>query len=194
MDGFPKKKNNKWRGSDYSDTRYAIVKWLERELPSVSGDVLIVSAGNWPVPKQLLNKSKVTSIKTFDKKVYGNSKNSVDFIGDVHSMPKEWTNKWDCIINNQAIECYENPFVAMDEMYRVLKQGGTLLIDAPYAYRWFGQGSWDNPDQNKKPVKDYWRITENGWQLLTKKFKDVKIEHSGPNKWSPYTYMVKAKK
>lgn len=192
MDGNPNPKTKKWRNSIFSETRYAVAKWLERELPQVTGDVLIVSAGNWPVPKQLLTNTGVKSIKTFDKKFYGTSKNSVDFHGDVHDMPKEWSSKWDCLINNQSIECYENPLKAVSEMHRVLKPGGVLLIDAPFNYRWFGKGSWTDPKQNKKDVQDYWRITRNGWELLTKDFKDVRIEDSGPNKWDPYCYMIKA--
>jgi len=191
MDGAPNPKSKKWKGNTYSETRFAVIQWLERELPNIKGDVIIVSAGNWEVPKQLLTNTGIKSVKTFDRKVYGNTKNAVDFQGDVHDMPKEWTNKWDCVINNQSIECYENPFKAIDEMHRILKPGGVLLIDAPFNYRWFGMGSWEDPKQNEKVVKDYWRITRDGWELLTKKFKNVRIERSGPNKHDPYTYMIK---
>lgn len=194
MDGNPVPKSKKWGGQLYSETRFAVIQWLEKELPLITGDVLIVSAGNWPVPKQLLKNPGVKSIKTFDQKSYGATKNNVDFAGDVHQMPADWTNKWDCLVNNQSIECYENPFKAMDEMYRVLKPGGCLLIDAPYNYRWFGTGSWDDPKQNAQGVQDYWRISRNGWELLTKKFKNVNIQHSGPNKWDPFCYMIKAVK
>jgi len=192
MDGHPNPKNKKWQGQLYSETRYAVIEWLERELPHITGDVLNISAGNWEVPKKLLTNPGLKSYKTFDQKRYGDTKNTVDFVGNVHEMPSDWTNKWDCIINNQAMECYENPFKAMDEMHRILKPGGVLLIDAPYNYRWFGQGSWTDEKQNRKDVKDYWRITRQGWELLTKKFKDRRIERSGPNKYDPYTYMVKA--
>ncbi len=137
MDGHPNPKNCKWRGQMYSATRYAVIKWLEKELPSISGDVLSVAAGGWPVPKQLLDFKKVKKYTTFDKKFYGDGKNPVDVYGDVHAMPKDWDNKWDCVICNQAIECFKNPFKAISEMHRVLKPGGVLLIDAPYNYRWF---------------------------------------------------------
>lgn len=191
MDGSPIPKSKKWRGQLYSETRYAVIQWLERELPLITGDVLNVSAGNWDVPKKLLTNPGLKSYKTFDMKFYGSTKNAVDFVGDVHNMPADWTNKWDCVINNQAIECYENPFKAMDELYRILKSGGVLLIDAPFNYRWFGKGSWTDEKQNKKDVRDYWRITRNGWELLTKKFRETKIERSDPNEWDPYCYMIK---
>lgn len=192
MDGHPNPKSKKWRGNMYSETRYAVIKWLEVELPKVTGDVLIVSAGNWPVPKQLLTNKGVKSIKTFDERQYGDTKNGVDFEGDVHNMPAEWTNKWDCIINNQSIECYKNPFKAMDEMHRVLKPGGKLLIDAPFAYRWFGDEAWPGKPKKKNRVYDYWRISKDGWEVLTEKFSKTDIDWAGPNVWDPYVYLVTA--
>lgn len=191
MDGHPNPKNCKWRGQMYSETRYAVIKWLERELPKVTGDVLNVAAGGWPIPKMLLTNPKVNSYVTYDQKFYGDGKNRVNVHGDVHAMPDDWTNKWDCIICNQAIECFKDPAGAMSELRRVLKKGGVLFIDAPFNYRWFGEGSF--PGKKPKPyrVYDYWRITRDGWELLTEDFKDVRIERSGPNKWDPYGYMVK---
>lgn len=194
MDGAPNPKTKKWRGQLYSETRYAVIQWLERELPLVIGDVINISAGNWDVPKKLLNMSKVTSYITFDLPTYSGTKNNVNVFGDVHNMPKEWTNKWDYIINSQALECYKDPFKAMGEMYRILKPGGILLLDVPFAYRWFGKGSWYDEKQNKKEVKDYYRFTRDGLELLTKAFKSVKIDRSGPNKYAPYCYMLKAVK
>jgi SAM-dependent methyltransferase len=176
MDGAPNPKTQKWKGNLYSETRYAVIKWLERELPSVTGDVLNIAAGNWPVPRQCLTNPGLKSYETLDKKIYGQSVNRVKHYGDVHAMPAEWTDKWDCLICNQAIECFENPFKAMDEMYRVLKPGGKLYIDSPFNYRWFGVGSWKDPNQG---AADYWRITKDGWKLLTKKFKNTKIEGFG---------------
>lgn len=192
MDGHPIPKNCKWKGQMYSETRYAVIKWLERELPHISGKVLNVAAGGWQVPKQLLDMKKVTEYKTYDQKFYGDGKNTVDKYGDVHSMPPEWTNQWDCVICNQAIECFTNPFKAMAELRRVLKSRGTLLIDAPFNYRWFGESSFPGKKPKKHRVFDYWRITRDGWELLTEDFSSVRIERSGPNKWDPYCYMIKA--
>lgn len=194
MDGDPNPKKCKWRGEMYSETRYAVIKWLEKELPNISGDVLNVAAGGWPVPKQLLDFKKVTKYVTYDQKFYGDGKNPVEVYGDVHSMPKEWTNKWDCVICNQAIECFKNPFKAVSEMRRVLKTGGVLLIDAPFNYRWFGESSFPGKKPKKYRVHDYWRITRDGWELLMSDFRNVRIDRSGPNKWDPYVYMIKGVK
>jgi SAM-dependent methyltransferase len=191
MDGYPNKKSKSWRGNMYSETRYAVIKWLERELPNVTGEVLNVAAGGWPVPKQLLDPKKVTKYTTYDQKFYGDGKNPVDIYGDVHSLPKKWTNKWDCVICNQAIECFKNPFKAMEEMHRVLKIGGVILIDFIFAYRWFGYGSFPGHKPKKHRVYDYWRFTRDGVELLMEDFKNVKIERTGPEKWNAYCYMAK---
>lgn len=192
MDGHPNPKTKNWKGSVYSETRFAVIEWLEKELPKITGDVLNVASGNWPIPRKLLTNSKVKSYVTFDKKHYGKSKNNVNHYGDVHKMPKEWSNKWDCVICNQAIECFENPFLAMSEMKRVLKPGGTLIIDAPFNYRWFGVGAWDDPTQG---AADYWRITKDGWKLLTKGFSSVDIKgFGGTGEHDRYVYCVRAVK
>jgi len=194
MDGFPIQKTKYYKGRLYSETRFYVIKWLEQELPLISGAVLNVSAGGWEIPKLLLDKNKIIKYITYDIKVYGDGINKVDVIGDVHSMPTEWTDSWDCIINNQAMECYNNPFKAMSEMYRVLKPGGKLIIDSPFNYVWFGKGS--NPESLKKknPVKDYWRITKDGWELLTKDFSKVEIKEFGGTENSRFVYCIKAVK
>ena len=192
MDGYPNKKSKIWKKQAYSETRYAVIKWLERELPNITGDVLNVASGMWPVPKQLLTNPKLGKYTTYDKKKYGSSKNTVDVYGSAEDMPVEWTNKWDCVLCNQAIECFENPFKAMEEMYRVLKPGGVLLIDAPFNYREFCVGSWKDPKQG---APDYWRITSDGWKILTKQFSTVKIEgFGGTGPHDRYVYCVRAVK
>jgi SAM-dependent methyltransferase len=191
MDGYKKDKKNKWRGQLYSDTRFAVIKFLEKEAPVLQGRVLNVSSGGWPVPKQLLNKNQLTEYITFDMRQYGDAINSVDVVGDVHSMPFK-DGEFDAIINNQAIECYKNPFKAISEMYRILCPGGVLLIDAPFNHAWFGYGGTPDSLKKKNKVYDYWRITPQGLEMLLEQFSKVIIETSGPNKWDPYCIMAKA--
>lgn len=195
MDGHPNPKTKTWRGQQYSETRYYVIKWLEQELPKITGKVLNVASGNWPVPKQLLTNPGITSYLTYDKEDYGNSKNSVDMHGDVYNMPPEWTNSWDCVICNQAIECFEKPFAAMDEMYRIIKPGGILLIDGPFNYRWFGDEAWPGQSPKKHRVFDYWRISKDGWEALTSKFSKSTITgFGGTGKHDRFVYCVKAVK
>lgn len=198
MDGYKKEKKHKWRGNMYSDTRYAVIKWLERELPKITGDVLNIAAGGWPVPEQLLTNPKRGKYFTVDKKHYGDSKNPVRKYCDAHALPPEWTERWDCVMMNQALECMVNPFTVLSEMYRVLKPGGVCLIDTPFNVSWFGYGAYPDTLKKKFPVDDYWRITPQGLELLFNqagfKRKNITIETSGPNTWDPYCIMGKAVK
>lgn len=189
MDGAPNLKTKKHKGEMYSETRYAIIKWLEAELPKLKGSVLDIGAGGWKIPRSLLNKGQ-TTYTTFDKKHYGQSKNNVNVYGDVMKMPKEWTKKWDNALCIEVLECVENPFTAMENIYRVLKPGGAAFISCPYNYRWFGVGSWDNPKQG---APDFWRITEDGWKLLTKRFSKVEIKgFGGTGPHDRFGYCIKA--
>lgn len=193
MDGYPKKKTKKWRKQMYSETRYAVIKWLEKELPSIKGAVLNVASGGWPIPRQLLDSKKITNYVTFDKKFYGDSKNPVNVYGDVHDMSKDWAGAWDCVICNQSLECFEDPFRAVKEMHRVLKPKGILLIDTPFNYVWFGYGSNPGSLKIKRPVKDYWRITKDGLGLLLKDFSSVDVKgFGGTSENDRYVYCAKA--
>ena len=171
MDGNPNPKNRTWGGQQYSETRFAIIKWLEKELPLLKGSVIDIGAGGWNVPKALLNK-KITTYTSFDQKVYGSSKNKVDIYGDIQKMDQSWNNKWNNALCLEVIECVPNPFAAFDEMYRILKPGGVLLLSAPYNYRAFHRGAWKDPNQG---APDYWRITKMGLELLAKKFSKVDV-------------------
>lgn len=193
MDGHPKKKTKQYRNNLYSDTRYAIIKHLEVEIPKLSGSVINLGSGNWNIPRKLLDMSKIKEYKTFDKKMYGDSKNVVDIYGDIQKMPAEWSNKWDNIICLEVIECIENPFVALSEMHRVLKPNGLVLLSAPFAYRFFGAGT--GLPEKKNRVYDYWRITRDGLELLFKAFsKSSIVGFGGTGEHDRFGYFVVAKK
>ena len=179
MDGFPVSKSKQYKGQLYSETRYAVIKWLEKELPSVSGSVIDIGAGGWQVPKQLLDFKKIKEYKTFDKKYYGDSKNTVDYYGDIQSMDASWSNKWDAILCLEVIECVPDLFKAFSEMYRILKPGGVLLLSCPFNYRHFGDGSWNDPKKDKRGVVDYWRPSKQGLELLAKQFSKAQVEGFG---------------
>ena len=56
--------------------------------------------------------------------------NSKRVIGSVLEIPFE-NNSFDIIISSEVIEHVPNPLVAIKEMYRVLKPGGTLILTTP---------------------------------------------------------------
>jgi len=191
MDGHGKPKLHKYKGELYSETRFSAIQFLQRELPKLSGRVINVSAGNWKVPEQLIDRKRVTEYITFDKKLFGDSKNRVQVVGDVVKMPfaDEYA---DAIVNNQSLQNYSDPFKACSEMHRVLKKGGTLLLDVGFNTSFHGYGSTPGSLKKKNKVFDYFRFTQQGLELLLKDFSKVDVTHSGPNSWSPHCYFVKA--
>jgi SAM-dependent methyltransferase len=71
---------------------------------------------------------------------------------------------YDCVVCMEVIEHTLNPFDAVKEIRRILKDGGYLLISAPLNWRIHG------------PIPDCWRITEHGWNALLRDFDIEKID------------------
>jgi len=76
---------------------------------------------------------------------------NVDIVGDVHNLPFE-NEKFDIILCTEVLEHSHSPHIAIKEMKRVLKPGGSLILttrfifpihDAPYDfYRYTKYGLW----------------------------------------------------
>jgi len=195
MDGWPTKKTKIWRGDLVSDNRFYVNKWLERELPLLSGSVVNLGAGGSTLPKRLLNQTKITKYTTFDRKMYGDSKNPVDVYGSIMDMPDDWTGKWDNAICVEVFECLELPHKAIQEIHRILKPGGVVLVTSPFNVGFFGYGSTPDSLKKKNPVKDYWRITKDGWELLMKPFSSIKVEgFGGTGEYDRFNHCVRAVK
>ena len=117
--------------------------------------VLDLGGGKSPY-KKLLNYNNVKFI-TIDIKNY--TKNIV--VGDAHSLPFK-NNLFDIVLGTQVFELFKNPFVAAQEILRVMKLGGKAILTNPACYPPFGE--------------PYWRIAPNGWLLLLKDFSNIVID------------------
>jgi SAM-dependent methyltransferase len=74
-------------------------------------------------------------------------------------MPKEYRipvadNHFDALISGQCFEHVRNPFKLMNEVARVVKPDGIVLIVAPFIF-----------GEHRFPV-DCWRFLRDGWQAL----------------------------
>jgi len=85
----------------------------------------------------------------------------VDVVGDVHKMEFE-DNKFDTILCLEVFEHLKNPFLAAQEIERVLKPGGQLILTTRFI-----APIHDAPG-------DYFRFTKYGLQELFKNF-DIKV-------------------
>ena len=88
-----------------------------------------------------------------------------DFVGDLTTFnPGIPDQTFDVIACLEVLEHTVQPFDAVTELRRMLKDGGYLLISAPLNFRIHG------------PVPDCWRFTEFGWRVLLKDFDILRID------------------
>jgi SAM-dependent methyltransferase len=78
----------------------------------------------------------------------------IDIVGSVESIPCP-DNCFDFVITQEVLEHVKSPFTAIQEIYRVLKPGGTAYIQLPFVI-----GFHPCP-------ADYWRFTQEGIVALT---------------------------
>jgi SAM-dependent methyltransferase len=86
-------------------------------------------------------------------------------VGDLTKYnPHISTDSYDCVACLEVLEHTINPFAAVTELRRILKDGGYLLVSAPLNWRIHG------------PAPDCWRFTEFGWRVLLKDFDIIEID------------------
>lgn len=103
-----------------------------------------------------------------------------DVAGDLLKLPFS-TASFDGIVLTEVLEHCTNPWAAIHEVFRVLRPGGLLLVTSPFLW----------PDHRTEDYKDFWRFTEQGWELLLGGFDDVSIVACGmtPEAEMAYDFM-----
>ena len=88
-----------------------------------------------------------------------------DIIGDITKYNSHIDdNSYDIITCLEILEHTVNPFLAIAELRRILKDNAFLMLSAPLNWRIHG------------PAPDCWRITEFGWKVLLKDFDILEID------------------
>jgi len=85
---------------------------------------------------------------------------AVNYVYDGVVIPFE-DNSFDVVFCTSVLEHAEQPWVIVNEAYRVLKPGGTVIFTAPFHY-----------DVHSAPT-DYWRFTSHGLRLLFKDYTNI---------------------
>ena len=161
--------------------RTGIIKFLDTWSNQIRGKVLDVGVGTWTYPRQLLeNRCESLTTDCFEH-------SNVDVISDIHALTDKLPSEnYDYVICLDVLEHVHSPWVAVKELFMVLKPGGVLLLTTPFNYRLHANSF----------VQDYWRFTADGLtQLLVvgAGFSKVEILPNGHPKF-PFSYMVAAYK
>lgn len=111
----------------------------------------------------------------------------VDYNIDLQDMNIFENERFDFIICNAILEHVKNPFKCAEEMYRVLKIGGSIYVEVPFIQPYHPYKGYDEvrdgilPDMNKNFNRDenhggdYWRFTPQGICELFNKFEMLDV-------------------
>jgi len=87
---------------------------------------------------------------------------------DIQNMPQFGDGSWDILVADQVMEHVQRPWLAADEIWRVLKPGGYAIVNTPYLH----------------PIHlcplDCWRISPDGYKVL---FPEERFETIGNGMW-----------
>jgi len=90
----------------------------------------------------------------------------VQMIADVHNIPFK-NMSFDTVLATEILEHCINPQKAIEEMYRLLKKNGILVLSTRFIYFY-----------HPRP-KDYYRFTKDSLKYLLRKFREIKIYTHG---------------
>jgi len=152
---------SKFDQDTYELCREHLNKFIEKSARNLSGQnikVLEIGAqGRSDVSEYFSN----STIETLD---IVNDHNPT-YLGDITKFNDHIPDSsFDIICCLEVLEHTLNPFSAVVELRRLLKDGGYLLASAPLNWRIHG------------PIPDCWRFTEFGWRVLLKDFEIIEID------------------
>ena len=168
----------KIRGDWQTWVRADIMQFLESWRSRIHGRVLDVGGGSWEYPRELL--AAQCDYVLMDCLEHRN----VDVVADIHQLTDTFApDSFDFLLCCDVLEHVDDPARAAEQMHKVLKPGGRLLLTTPFNYLIHGIDD----------VPDLWRITEQGLERTLSDFADVQIEPRGESAF-PRSYLVVATK
>jgi len=89
-------------------------------------------------------------------------------LGDIQMLPFK-DKSVDGIYCEAVLEHVPEPWVAIKEMYRILRSGGLLLVYVPFMFPYHGG----------KEFRDYYRFSNDAIQHMFKEFSQIKVSSAG---------------
>ena len=157
----------------YGENRPDLYKHIPNDL---TGKMLDIGSayGSWAQKKY--GKERVI---TFDQQ------GSADVRGDIHHLPFP-DQSFDVIFCFEVLEHVKEPWIAIKEMTRVMKESGTLYCSTPFNHEIHGE-----------EYGDFYRYTRQGLTHLFSEvggLKNVTVISFGANQKNPHHYLTIGKK
>jgi SAM-dependent methyltransferase len=170
-----------YKGQYYSLNRLAVIRFLEEHAGKMYGKVLDVGSGKWTFPRKLLQ----DHCQYISTDCYLDT--NIDIVSNIQTLTLTFPeNEFDFVLCLEVLEHVPRPWLAVKELYSVLKPGGVLLLTTPFHFWLHGNNIY----------RDYWRFTEEGLRLLLVEeanFKNVHIKLFGHFRF-PFNFLVEATK
>jgi SAM-dependent methyltransferase len=140
-----------YKGNYFTVHRHHVIKLLEQWKGRLHGKVLDVGVGTWEYPRQMLQAvCEYTSTDCFEHP-------NIDVVCDIQKLSAAFApNSFDFVICTEVLEHIPRPWLAVQQLYTVLKPGGVLLLTTPFNFHLHGNEGFS----------DYWRISADGLRLL----------------------------
>ena len=140
-----------------------IDKSMFRALENITPEMLVLNLGSG---RGTFDKYIPASLRFINLDVSLTSRS--DVVADGHFLPFR-DSSLDAVFSNAVLEHVERPWVVADEIWRVLKPGGSVLVNVPFL-------------NVIHDADDYYRYTDKGLRVLFSKFDEVRAGVSaGPS-------------
>jgi SAM-dependent methyltransferase len=161
--------------------RFELKQFLESFRKHITGkNVLDIGSGSWTWTKDTY--SLISHVVTFDQ----TANNVIDIVGDIYTLSEhsDKKNYFDVCIVTDVFEHLFDPAAALEQINKILRSNGLLIISTPFDKNLHGE-----------EYGDYWRITRQGWRYLLEKsgFQNISISWFGKEQM-PFAYFVSARK
>ncbi len=133
-----------------------ISRWLER----VPGPLRVLDVGGRIQPYRALVEKRLASYVAVDPQPAG--LHNVIALGEHLPFPAE---AFDLVVCTQVLTYVADPRRVVDEMHRVLKVDGVLLLSAPAFFPWHHD--------------ERWRFLPDGLRVLLNRFREVEVAPEG---------------
>lgn len=115
----------------FSPTNYAEYKAI---VPSIfqyaHGKLIDIGCGDMPYKRFFVKIANEYDTIDIERRVP-----EVKFLGDIQNMDVLMDQTYDTAVCLEVLEHVPNPFKALDEIHRILKKGGCLILSAPHLSR-----------------------------------------------------------